>query len=100
MLSDEAQNPLESHRANPGWLVMFGLIWLGEGFLILTFVKWTFHISAALYFLMIPWALLGVAMGWVILMRPKSIMEQARAMQEKEKRDSERLGKWTPPGFP
>ncbi len=83
-------------RASPKNAVIFALIWLGEACLILMFVKWAFHRSALLYLLLIPWALIGL----VILVRPQWVMRLHRVIAKKEKRDMERLGKWTPPGFP
>jgi hypothetical protein len=35
-----------------------------------------------------------------MVVRPRWFMRIARAMKERFKRDMERFGKWTPPGFP
>jgi hypothetical protein len=48
------------------------------------------------YLLMIPWTLLGA----IVFARPNWIIRMTRAVEEKAERDMERLGKWTPPGFP
>jgi hypothetical protein len=68
---------------------------LGEGFLMLMFVKWALHRSAALYLLMIPWTLLGS----IIFARPNWIQRMTRAVENKVERDMERLGKWNPQVF-
>jgi len=76
-------------------MLIFATIWLGEGFLILIFVKWAFHKTASVYLLMIPWVLFGL----LVALRPKWFKTTAI---EKMERDMKRLSKskWTPPGFP
>jgi len=76
--------------------VIVALIGLGEAFLILMFLTRVLHESTYLYLLMIPWALfLGI-----MIARPNCLIRMMRASNERAKRDMERLGKWTPPGFP
>ena len=76
--------------------MLFAVIWLGEMFLILMFVKWAIHGSAALYLFMIPWALFGL----IMLVRPNWGIRMKRATDEEIKRTMERSQKWNPPGFP
>jgi hypothetical protein len=94
-------NPNDStplwYRASATNVVIFSLLWLGEFFLILLFLKnWVFHTGAAIYLLMIPWALIGL----IMVVRPNWIPRILRVVEEKVERDMNRLDKWTPPGFP
>ena len=84
------------YRTSAKNVMVFALIFLGEPLLILMFIKWAFHMSAAWYFVMIPWAIFGLTM----VIRPSWFVRVERAMKERFKRDMGRLGKWTPPGFP
>jgi|tagenome__1003787_1003787.scaffolds.fasta_scaffold20989196_4 hypothetical protein len=84
------------YRKSAGHILLFGLMWLGECFLLLMFAKWLLHSSAVLYLLMIPWTLLGA----VVFARPNWIMRMSEFMNQKVERDTDRLDKWTPPGFP
>jgi hypothetical protein len=84
------------YRANAKNAMLFAVIWLGEMFLILKFVKWAIHGSAALYLFMIPWALFGL----IMVVRPNWAIRMKRATDEEIKRTMGRSQKWNPPGFP
>ena len=51
------------YKASAKNVAMFALMWLGEGFLILMFVKWVIHGSAAVYLLLVPLMLFGFDNG-------------------------------------
>jgi hypothetical protein len=59
-------------------VVIFALIWLGEPFLILMFVKWVIHGSAAVYLLLVPWMLFGL----IGVVRPNWILGMTRAFDK------------------
>jgi hypothetical protein len=73
-------------------MIIFILIWWGGPFPELMLIKRVFNFSAYLYLWLIPWSFVGL----VMLMRPQWLSVIAK----KQERDIERLGKWTPPGFP
>ena len=92
-MTDNGRAPTEPwYRLSAKNLVIFALIWLGEGLLILMFVKWVIHGSGAVYLLLIPWTLLGA----IVVARPNWLLRMTRAIEG----DMDRLGKWSPPGFP
>jgi hypothetical protein len=77
-MTDDGHAPTEPwYRASPKNLAIFALIWSGEAFLILKFVTWVTHGSAALYLLMIPWTLFGS----IIAVRPNWITRMTRAFE-------------------
>ena len=84
------------YRASAKNIVIFALMWLGEGFLILVFIKRVIHGSAALYLLMVPWALFGL----IIVLRPNWAMRMTRSLEKELERVGESLEKRPPPGFP
>ena len=97
MMTDNRRGPTALlYRMSAKNVVICASMWLGEGFLMLMFVKWALYRSAAVYLLMIPWTLLG----WIIFARPNWIQRTTRAVEEKVERDMERLDKWKPPGLP
>ena len=69
---------------------------LGQSFLILMFVRWLIHGSAALYLFMVPWAFFGL----VIAMRPNWFVRLVQAWEKDKERTGEQLSKRLPPGFP
>ncbi len=71
-------------------LAIFGLIWWGEGFLILLFVESILRLSPLLYLLMLPWSGLGLIMA----ARPNWIMRMNRTIEDKINRDMEKGSKW------
>jgi hypothetical protein len=76
-MTDNGYNPNEPWcRASPKNVVIFSLIWLGEAFLNLIFVKWAIHGSAALYLILPPWTLLGL----IMVVRPMWIVGMERAL--------------------
>jgi hypothetical protein len=92
-MTDDSRAPTEPwYRASPKNLTIFALIWFGEAFLILKFVKWVIHGSTALYLLIIPWMLFGS----IIVVRPNWILRMTRAFEG----ELGRSDKWNPPGFP
>jgi len=77
-MTDDGHAPTEPwYRASPKNLAIFALIWSGEAFLILKFVTWVTHGSAALYLLMIPWTLFGS----IIAVRPNWITRMTRVFE-------------------
>jgi hypothetical protein len=92
MTNDDLTPTTLWYRASTKNLALFALIWLGEPFLILLFIKWMFHGSAKLYLLLIPWALLGA----IMVFRPAWIERMTRALNP----SSDNSSKWNPPGFP
>ncbi len=84
------------YRASAKNTAIFALLWSGEAFLILMFIKRVIHGSAALYLLMVPWTLLGLTM--VVL--PNWIVRVTRAWEKSLERVGENLEKRPPPGFP
>jgi hypothetical protein len=84
------------YRTSAKNILIFALIWLGEPLLVLMFIKWMFHMSAFWYAFMGPWSFFGL----MLVLRPYWFVRIERVMKEKFKRDMERFGKWTPPGFP
>jgi hypothetical protein len=91
---DDATAPW--YKASAKNLVLFALMWLGEGFLTLLFVKWVIHGSVAVYWLLVPWALFGL----VILLRPNWILSVTRGFDKFLEQVGESLEKRPPPGFP
>ena len=77
-------------------VLIFALIWLVEPLIVLMLIKWMFHLSAFWYVSMVPWA----AFGLILVIRPRWYIWVEKTVKEKFKRDMERFGKWTPPGFP
>jgi hypothetical protein len=77
-------------------VVIFALIWLGEPFLILMFVKWVIHGSAAVYLLMVPWMLFGL----IIVVCPNWILGMTRAFDKALEDAGALFEKRPPPGFP
>jgi hypothetical protein len=96
MIDDRRDATEVWYRASAKNVMVFALIWLGEPLFVLMFIKWVFHLSATWYLVMVPWAFLGL----MLVVRPRWFMRIARAVKERFKRDMERFGKWTPPGFP
>ena len=91
------QNPTGRwYRASAKNVVIFALIWVGEPFLILMFVKWVFHGSAAVYLLMFPLALFGL----IMLVRPNWILGMTRAFDKALEDAGALFEKRPPPGFP
>ena len=84
------------YRASAKNVAIFTLMWLGEAFLILMFVKWVIHGSAALYLFMIPWTLFGL----ILLLRTSWIVRMERALWKQLERVGEQWEKRPPPGFP
>jgi len=84
------------YRASAKNVVIFTLMWLGEAFLLLKFVKWVMHGSTTIYLLMVPWAIFGLLM----VARPNWILRASRAWQKSLERVGENLEKRPPPGFP
>jgi protein-S-isoprenylcysteine O-methyltransferase Ste14 len=72
--------------------VIFILILLLSPLPALAIIKWMFHLSAVVFVGLIPLLLLGS----IMLLRPNWITR----MEEKQKRDLARFGKWNWPGFP
>jgi hypothetical protein len=60
MTDNRREPPGPWYRASAKNLMIFALMWLGEAFLILMFVKWVIHGGAAPYLFMVPWTLLGL----------------------------------------
>ncbi len=90
-MSDDSRDLTEVwYRSSAKNMVIFALIFLGEPFVILVFVKWAFHISAALYLLLVPYA----AFGLVMVFRPNWILRVRRAMDDKFNRDLEKDSQW------
>jgi hypothetical protein len=77
-------------------MVIFALMWLGEAFLVLMFVKWVIRASAAVYLLMVPWALLGL----IMVARPNWILRATRAFDKASEDAGALFEKRPPPGFP
>jgi hypothetical protein len=84
------------HRTSATNVLIFAIVWLGQSFLILMFVRWLIHGSAALYLFMVPWALFG----FVIAMRPNWLIRFMQAWEKDSERTGEQLSKRLPPGFP
>ncbi len=94
VMTDDCREPVALwHKPSTKNVAILALIWFGEAFLILMFVRWVLHASAFLYLLMIPWAFIGV----IVAARPNWLMRMMLAVENKTKRDMERLDKWTPP---
>ncbi len=94
VMTDDCREPGALwHRTSTKNVVIFALIWFGEAFLILMFIRWVLHGSAFRYLLMIRWAFIGVIMA----ARPKWSVRMMLAMKDKVRRDMDRLDKWTPP---
>ena len=55
-------------------MVIFALMWLGEAFLVLKFLKWVIHGSALVYLLLVPWTLFGL----IMVVRPNWVLEALR----------------------
>ena len=77
-------------------MVIFALMWPGEAFLCLMFVKWVIHGSAAVYWLMVPWMLFGLT----IVVRPNWILRVTRASDKALEQALDQFEKRPPPGFP
>ncbi len=92
LLDDDAQSELW-YRASSKKMVVLALIWLGQAFPTLIFIKWASHGNGFMYFFLVPWTLLGS----LLVVRPELFSRITREMKEKRKR---RLDNWTPPGFP
>jgi hypothetical protein len=84
------------HRTSATNVAIFAIVWLGQSFLILMFVRWLIHGSAALYLFMVPWAFFGL----VIAMRPNWFVRLVQAWEKDKERTGEQLSKRLPPGFP
>ena len=93
-------NPFEPtelwYRANPKNVVFFAATWFGEGLLSLMFVKWVIHGSAAVYWLLVPWALFGLLM----VLRPNWILKVTSVSNKMLEQAGESFEKKPPPGFP
>jgi hypothetical protein len=84
------------YKASAKNVAMFALIWLGEGFLILMFVKWVIHGSAAVYLLLVPWMLFGL----IMVVRPNWILDVTRAGEKALEDAGALFEKRPPPSFP
>ncbi|HEY4979977.1 MAG TPA: hypothetical protein VII25_12485 [Candidatus Acidoferrum sp.] len=89
MLQDQ---PKVAHKLSPKRAIVFALIWLGEVFLILLFVKRVVHGSSTIYLLLVPWALLGL----IMMVRPNWIPNP----YDIDEKTEQKWKKWNPPGFP
>jgi hypothetical protein len=96
MTSDHKDAPKLWHGTSVRTLVIFSFAWLGAPLLVIAFINLLFHMGAILYLIMVPWVLFGM----IFVLRPNWGDRFARAIEEQEKRDSERFSKWKPPGFP
>ena len=91
------QNPAGLwYRASAKNVVIFALMWLGQAFLILMFLRWVFHGSAAVYLLLVPWMLFGL----IIVLRPNWILGMTRAFDKALEDAGALFEKRPPPGFP
>jgi hypothetical protein len=80
------------YKSSPRNLALFTAMWLGSSFLTILFFKWLLHAGAKIYFLLIPWALIGA----VMVFRPNWITRLTQIFEL----NSLRIDKWNPPGFP
>jgi len=76
--------------------VVFAVVWFGSAFLILAFWKSAAHHGSAIYFITVPWVLIGL----LVLVRPVWIMRAMLAQEKTIEKDLERAEKWIPPGIP
>ena len=95
LLDDDVKNEVWC-RASHKKMAFLALIWLGQAFPVLFFIKWATHGNGFMYFMLVPWALLGS----LLIVRPTLFSRITGEMKEKENRGREGLDKWTPPGFP
>ena len=84
------------HRASAKNVLIFALIWLGEAFLILKFLKWVIHGSAGVYLLMAHWT----ALGLIMVVRPNWVLGSMRAFDKALEDAGALFEKRPPPGFP
>ena len=66
------------YRASAKNLLIFAVMWLGEGFLVLMFGKWVTHETRAVYLLMVPWTLFGL----IVVIRLNWILRLTRAFDK------------------
>lgn len=91
------QDPPELwYRASAKNAVIFAVMWLGEAFLVLMFVKWVIHGTAAVYLLLAPWSLFGL----IMVVRPNWILRMTQAFNRVLEQMAESIEKRPPPGFP
>jgi hypothetical protein len=91
------QNPAGLwYRASAKNVVIFALMWLGEFFLILMFLRRVFHGSTAVYLLVFPWA----SFGLIMVARPNWILRATLALDKALEDAGSLFEKRPPPGFP
>jgi hypothetical protein len=76
-------------------MVIFALMWLGEAFLVLKFLKWVIHGSALVYLLLVPWTLFGL----IMVVRPNWVLGFTRASEKFYEQAGALFEKRPPPGF-
>lgn len=88
--------PMLWYRASAKNMLIFLAIWAGSGVLSITLVKWAIHESAAVYWLLVLWALFG----FMVMMRPNWILSVTRQTDKMLEQAAESFEKRPPPGFP
>jgi hypothetical protein len=93
-MPEEGREPTEVPPFTTAEKAKILAIWVVEPFLMLMLARWLFHLSAAWYWLLLPWGVLGVLM----VTHRSAVVRLSRRIEDRMQRDMERLDKWTRPG--